>query len=183
MAKKKAQAKKTAGRPTKYDERYVEEVEKLTMLGLTDKQLAEFWEVSVATLFNWQKIYPEFLEAARRGKAIADGTVARSLYQRANGFTHDAVKILQYEGAPVIVPYTERYAPDTTAAVFWLKNRRPDLWRDKSEVLNKNDPADAETVPQSALQLAREIAFALRVGVENAAGATKSESPDTPTKH
>ena len=185
MAKKKAQAKKTAGRPSKFDERYIDEAEKLAMLGLTDKQLAAFWEISTGTLHAWGKAHPAFLSAIKAGKAVADGAVAQSLFKRATGYSHPAVKIFMPADAdePVYAPFTEHYPPDATSMIFWLKNRRPDLWRDKSEVLNKNDPADAETVPQSALQLAREIAFALRVGVENAAGATKSESPDTPTKH
>ncbi len=181
MAKKKAKAKKTAvGRPSKFDERYIEEAEKLTLLGLTDAQIADFWGVSVATLFNWQKAHPEFLEATRRGKAIADGTVARSLYQRANGSTHPAVKIFQYDGQPLRVPYTEHYAPDTSAAVFWLKNRRPDLWRDKSEVTNKTQPGD-DAPTQTALQLAREIAFALSVAMRSAEATTST--PDTPLTH
>jgi hypothetical protein len=37
-------------------------------------------------------------------------------------------------GAEHIVPYTEHYPPDTTACIFWPKNRRRDKWRDKHEI-------------------------------------------------
>ena len=66
--------------------------------------------------------------------------IADSLYHRAKGYSHPAVKILsvaQGAGQPSEVqevPYTEHYAPDTTAAIFWLKNRQPKKWRDKQEV-------------------------------------------------
>ena len=49
------------------------------------------------------------------------------------GYSHEAVKIFNDGGQPLIVPYTEHYPPDTTAAIFWLKNRRPEQWRDKSQ--------------------------------------------------
>jgi hypothetical protein len=70
------------------------------------------------------------------GKATADARVEQSLYRRALGYSHDAVKIFMPAGAvaPVIAPYVEHYAPDTTAAIFWLKNRRPDECRDKTDV-------------------------------------------------
>lgn len=122
-----------AGRPTAYKEEYNEQAYRLCLLGATDKELASFFHVSEQTLNSWKTAHPEFLESLKRGKSQADGEVADKLFQRAKGYSHDAVKILQYEGSPVIVPYTEHYPPDTTAAIFWLKNRRPDLWRDKQD--------------------------------------------------
>ena len=60
------------------------------------------------------------------------GRTERSLYERANGYSYDAVKIFMPSGAkkPVYAPYVEHMPPEMTAAIFWLKNRRPDLWRD-----------------------------------------------------
>ena len=103
---------------------------------------AAFWGVTVKTFYNWQKEHPGFLHALKEGKEKPDAQVERSLFERATGYTHDAVKILQYEGQPVIVPYTERYPPDSTSMIFWLKNRRPDRWRDKSEVEVTGDLAE-----------------------------------------
>lgn len=117
------------GRPSSYRPEFAVQAEKLCKLGATDPELADFFEVSVTTVRNWMRVHPDFL-AALKGKDEADDRVERSLYQKAIGYEHDAVKIFQVNGEPLIVPYRERVAPDTTAAIFWLKNRRPEQWRD-----------------------------------------------------
>lgn len=122
------------GRPTKYKEEYNELAYKFCLLGATDKRLAEFFNVDVSTINNWKIDFPDFFESIKRGKEQADATVAQSLFKRATGYEHEAVKIFNDQGAPLKVPYIERYAPDTTAAIFWLKNRQPSVWRDKQEV-------------------------------------------------
>lgn len=168
------------GRPSKFDPAFVEQAQKLALMGATDKQMADFWGVSEQTLNTWKHTHPEFLESLKAGKLIADGTVVQSLYRRANGYSHGAVKILQYEGAPVIVPYTEHYPPDTTAAIFWLKNRQPALWRDKVEVdQNHNIDGDAFSSP---LELARGIAFVLALGQREAEANTAAPAAP-PMKH
>lgn len=86
------------------------------------------------TLNAWKADYPAFLKSLKRAKAEADQRVEHSLYRRALGYSHDAVKILQNEGEPVIVPYVEHYPPDTVACIFWLKNRQPQQWRDVKAV-------------------------------------------------
>jgi hypothetical protein len=75
---------------------------------------------------------PEFLHALKLGKKEVDERVERSLYQRAVGYSYDAVKIFLPYGSkePVYAPYIEHVPPDTTAAIFWLKNRCPSQWRD-----------------------------------------------------
>ena len=136
--------KKEGGRPSKYIEGYNEQVEKLCKLGATDKQLADFFDVSEATIHNWKKDHPEFLESIKRGKEIADAMVAESLYHRAIGYSHPEDKIFcNSKGEETIVPTTKRYAPDATAGIFWLKNRRPDVWRDKREVDIGENAVDA----------------------------------------
>lgn len=117
------------GRPSKYRPEYAEQVERLCKLGLTDKELGEFFEVSEQTINAWKKKYPEFLEALKKGKVLADANVVESLYRRACGYQHDAVKILQHNGNPVVVDYTEHYPPDTTACLAWLHNRQRDKWQ------------------------------------------------------
>lgn len=88
--------------------------------------------MSESTLNLWKQEHSEFSESLKRGKRDADANVADRLYQRAMGYSHEAVKIFMPAGAgePVYAKYTEHYAPDTTACIFWLKNRRSDLWRD-----------------------------------------------------
>lgn len=121
------------GRPTKFSPEYVHQVEKLCKLGATDDGLAEFFEVTVSTINLWKQKHPEFSESLKRGKITADSAVAASLYKRAVGYSHPAVKIFNNQGEPLVVDYTEHYPPDTTACIFWLKNRQPQLWRDRIE--------------------------------------------------
>lgn len=119
------------GRPSKFKTEFIEQARKLAELGATDREAAEFFNVSEATLHRWKHDNEEFCEALKVGKEAADNRVEQSLYRRALGYSHDAVKIhVASDGGITEVPYTERYPPDTTAAIFWLKNRRPDLWRD-----------------------------------------------------
>jgi hypothetical protein len=122
-------------RPSKYNLDYPKQALKLCRLGATDKELADFFGVAESTLNKWKDDHPEFSESLKEGKALADAEVADKLFKRATGYEHAAVKIVANAntGQEHIVNYTERYPPDTTAAIFWLKNRRPDLWRDKTE--------------------------------------------------
>lgn len=122
------------GRPPKYDPSYVTKAEKLCALGATDADLADFFEVSVRSIERWKAQHEDFCRALKVSKEVADQRVERSLYQRAIGYETDAVKIFQYEGKEVIVPYREQVQPDTTAAIFWLKNRKPEQWRDVKDV-------------------------------------------------
>lgn len=128
---KKPEDKLKAGRPTDYRPEYVAQAVKLCELGATDIELADFFGVATSTLYLWKSKFPKFSEALKLGKDAADQRVERSLYAKATGYTFDSVKIMQNGGEPVIIPYREHVAPDTTAAIFWLKNRRRDEWRDK----------------------------------------------------
>ena len=127
--------KHPGGRPSKYRPEFAEQARKLCLIGATDVQIADFFGVIVQTLFNWRAEHPEFLEATKSGKSKHDQEVEDSLLHRAKGYSHAAVKIVAdaKTGAQVSVPYTEYYPPDTTACIFWLKNRQPERWRDRHE--------------------------------------------------
>lgn len=120
-------------RPSKYVPAFADQAAKLCKLGATDRDLADFFEVSESTLNLWKLTHAEFSESLKLGKEEADKRVEQSLYRRATGYSHDAVHIAQFQGNPVVVPYVEHHAPDTTACIFWLKNRKPAEWRDKVE--------------------------------------------------
>ena len=134
------------GRPSAYEPDYAEQARKLCLLGATDAQLADFFEVSEATINNWKKAHPEFLESIRSGKDLADAQVADSLYQRACGYSHPETKILQYEGQPIEVETVKHYPPDTAAAIIWLKNRQPGKWRDRIDHAHGIDPDSAGVI-------------------------------------
>lgn len=122
------------GRPTKYRPEYNAQASKLCALGATDADLADFFGVSVRTIDNWKVEHDGFLQSIKTAKEIADERVERSLYQRAVGYQTDAVKIFMPAGSsePVYAPYRENVPPDTTAAIFWLKNRKKEDWSDKT---------------------------------------------------
>lgn len=125
-----------AGRPSAYKPEFVRQAAKLCRLGATDVELADFFGVSITTIKRWITEHPQFRASLKSDKEPADSRVERSLFQRANGYTYDAVKIFPPKGdqtEPLIVPYREHVPPDTTACIFWLKNRRRDLWRDQQD--------------------------------------------------
>lgn len=122
------------GAPTKYKDEYDEQVYKLCLLGAIDEELADFFNVCVATINNWKKTEPQFLASIKRGKKQADSEVAQKLFKRATGYTHPEEKVFCNDGQIITHDTTKRYPPDTTACIFWLKNRQPDDWRDKQDI-------------------------------------------------
>lgn len=139
-----------AGRPTDYKEEFVKQAAKLSELGATDMEFADFFEVDVRTIYRWKHDHDDFCQAIKVGKEVADSRVERSLYQKAIGYEQDEVKIFMPGGAeePVYAPFTAKIAPDTTAAIFWLKNRRSQEWRDKSTVEHSVEKDTAEWLGQ-----------------------------------
>jgi hypothetical protein len=126
------------GRPTKFNKAFCDQVTKYCLLGATDEDLASFLDVTVTTISNWKTAQPEFFNAIKEGREIADANVGRRLYERAMGFEHDSEEI-KIMNDPVIGQYVERvpvrkiYPPDPTSMIFWLKNRQRTKWRDKIE--------------------------------------------------
>lgn len=127
MAQRK---RKEAGRPTDFRPKYCEQVERLCRLGATDEDIAAFFGKATSTINLWKAKHPKFLESIKKGKVVADIEVANSLYKRATGHVMKVEKVVN--GAKVRLNI--EVEPDTAAAIFWLKNRRKDHWRDKHEV-------------------------------------------------
>ena len=139
-------------RPSKYKEEYPKQAYKLCLIGATDAQLANFFEVNPDTIYEWKKVHEEFSESLKRGKQIADGEVAKSLYHRAKGYSHKAVHISNYQGEITQTDIIKEYPPDTTACIFWLKNRQSEMWRDKREYAVNEDNRDIEDFNIDELQ-------------------------------
>ncbi len=121
-------------RPSKFKDTFIAQAEKLCKLGATDIEVADFFEVDVRTIYRWKADHDGFCQALKAGKSESDDRVERSLFARATGYEHDEVDIRVVGGEIVQTPIRKYYPPDTTAGIFWLKNRRPDDWRDKQEV-------------------------------------------------
>jgi hypothetical protein len=106
---------------------------KLAALGLTDVEMADFLGVSSRTFTRWKLAKPEFCQVLKAAKGIADARVESRLYELAVGYTMEVEKVFCLGGKVVRVQTIEHHPPDTTACIFWLKNRQPGKWRDKSD--------------------------------------------------
>ena len=102
--------------------------------GLTDEQLAERMNITPSTLYEWKKRYSEISETLKKGKEIVDIQVENALLKRALGYSYEEVKIEETTDGEKVTTTTKEVIPDTTAQIFWLKNRRPDRWRDKQDM-------------------------------------------------
>lgn len=122
------------GRPSKYQPGFAALAEKFCRLGATDMELADALNVDKATINRWKAEHPDFRASVKKGKEEADERVVSSLYERAIGYQHEDMDIRAIEGQIVQTPIRKHYPPDTTAAIFWLKNRMPKEWRDKQDV-------------------------------------------------
>ena len=118
------------------------EPEGLTLLegwardGLTDEQIAGNIGINTSTLYDWKNKFPKISEALKKGKEVVDIQVENALLKRALGYTYKETTSECDENGELKVTkvVTKEVVPDTTAQIFWLKNRRPDLWRDKQNI-------------------------------------------------
>lgn len=134
-------------RPTNYRKEYAEQARKLCLLGYTDKQLADFFNVSEQTINTWKTKHPQFLESIKKGKEIADVEVVESLYKRAIGIEYEEVE-LKNDGKNKSKRVIKKLIPpDTTAQIFWLKNRQPHKWRDKQEIDHQSSDGSMSSKP------------------------------------
>lgn len=124
------------GRPTGYKEEYNDQALKLARLGATDKELADFFSVDERTINRWKEAHPQFCQSLKEGKLMSDARVSEALYTKAIGYEHNE----------------RHYPPDTTACIFWLKNRQPEKWRDKTDIA-----VDTTSVADALKQLADEL--------------------------
>lgn len=120
-------------RATKYEPTMCAAVRNYATLGATEQQIAKFLGVDRSTIVVWKAQHEDFAAAMAEGKEIADDQVELSLFRRANGYRHLAFKMFLHEGRVITKRYVEHYPPDTTACIFWLKNRRREQWRDVRE--------------------------------------------------
>ena len=119
--------------------------------GLIDEQIAQNIGIRAATLYEWKKRFPQFSEALKRGKEVVDRQVESALLKRALGYEYEEIKE-KFEGG-VLIERTvtkKEVVADTTAQIFWLKNRKPDTWRDKPEGTQKGDTSLFEGIVKAA---------------------------------
>lgn len=148
-----------------YQSRYARIAYKFFLLGATVEQLADALSVCKATIYNWAQRHPEFDMALRGGRELADANVASRLYARAMGYSHDEEVIkVTAKGEVIRVPTVKHYPPDPGAAIFWLKNRQPELWKERVEL--KEQPTIA-LVDKQAMDEALQCALTQAEEVRN----------------
>lgn len=141
---------KKGGRRGKYEEWITPEglikIEGWARDGLIDKQIAENIGISERTLTRWKEEHPSIMSALKKGKEVVDRQVENALLKSALGF-HYQEEMVTNQGEVVEVTKFEK--PNTTAQIFWLKNRKPEVWRDKQEHRVENiTPSFVEDVPE-----------------------------------
>lgn len=102
--------------------------------GLTDEQIAHNMGISRSTLNEWKDKFSDISDTIKKGKEVVDRMVENALLKRALGYEYTEQKIIVSEKDGKRVESTiKQVVPDVTAQIFWLKNRKPDEWRDKPE--------------------------------------------------
>jgi hypothetical protein len=174
--------KSTGGRPSDFKPEFTAEVERLCKLGMVDTDLAMYFGKSRSTISNWKRAHPEFFEALSRGKHKADLTVAAKLFESATGHEYHeehAFKLkretIRPDSTRVVEEYVEKVLllkqrpGDVTAQIFWLKNRRPDLWRDVKKIESEHK-VDISVRGREALEELKKDGFVVLEGEYNIVG-------------
>ena len=196
MTKRKANPKK-GGRPPKYDAGlHPGLAAALLVAGLIEKEVARMMQIDESLLSKWKVDHPEFLEALRDPKALVDKEVVSLLLKRARGFevtetkfyeeTTPAHQVMNREGLMVTIPAVtkthkevtkKQLAPNMSAIIFWLKNRQPNVWRDRQELTLPDVRAAFKSLAGPDIKALRE-AKAEVVDVEAEEIDTEDDAPD-----
>jgi len=170
--------KKKVGRPTSYKDKFADQAGKLCReKGYTDKNLAAHFKVSESTINKWKNDFSEFSESIKKGKDEYDSRVVeQSLLKRAVGYSYvETTRELQNESGEVFNEESEisiqtlvvtkkvnkHMAPDVTAQIFWLKNRRPQRWSDMKEIEHR---IEGISEPLTIEEMKKRIAEAEKAG-------------------
>lgn len=155
-----------AGRPTLYNDKMRKIAFNLALLGATDEQIADTLNIAVSTLNLWKNEHPEFMEAIRSGKTEADAKVAAGLYKRAIGFKFEETTIentmlttvsqagnVEMTPGVLVKRVKKMVPPDVTAQKFWLTNRQPGEWKEKTESKVTTTNFNIEPSPEEAAKI------------------------------
>lgn len=126
----------------KYTEDFPKRAEDYARQGMIDKQIARSLGISKAVFYEYQKKYPDFMDSIKKGKAPIDFEVENALLKRAMGYEYEEVHTeyrikgkADEKANPTLIKRIKKFVvPDTAACAFWLKNRRPKLWKDRHDV-------------------------------------------------
>ena len=142
------------GRKSKYKESFPEKAQELAKKGLSDREISKKLGICKTCFYDYQKEFPEFMDALKKGKYPADDNVEGALYIRAVGYDYEEqvteVRISEdgTQHTSVIKTYKKHMPGDVTAGIFWEKNRRPEKWGDARKIeLTDKDGASLAPKP------------------------------------
>jgi hypothetical protein len=142
------------GRPILYKPENADIARLACMLGATNDTLADRFEVSPRAVDNWIAAIPEFGDAVRQGRQVADESVVSALFARATGMERKVTKAFCHKGQPITVSYTVELPPDVRACMFWLRNRRPGQWRENRPLIDERDDLDFRGLEEASQRAA-----------------------------
>lgn len=135
-------------------------IESWARMGLTNEQIAKNIGVNADTFYTWLKKYPEISESIKKGKAPIDFEVENALFKRAIGYEYEEVEttIEEIDGKQRkrIKKIKKVALPETSAMIFWLKNRKPEQWRKLNPVVEAKLNAETEKLLKEAENLSLE---------------------------
>ena len=123
----------TPGQPELYNPTYCDLARDYCLVGATNEVLADYFGVSRRTIQNWIATHPDFADAVRKGRVVADAKVVRALFERATGFYGKVTRTTRYRGEKHTITTTICHPPDTQACMFWLRNRQREYWQARAE--------------------------------------------------
>jgi len=163
------------GRLTIYKLENAEVACQARVLGATNDALTGRFEVCRRTIDNWIATIPEFSKAVRQGREVADESVVSALFARATGMEQKMTRVFCHRGQPVTADYTVHLPPDVRACIFWLRNRRPEEWRESRPVV-----AEAKDEPNWVSELEAASERVRLEAVAERAARSAAEGPALP---
>ena len=107
---------------------------------MTDVELAKKININPDTLYEWKKRFPEISDAIKKGKEVIDFEVEQALLKRALGYSYtETRREIDANGKKKVIVTEKQVEPDTVAQIFWLRNRKPDRWRNNPETPEGTD--------------------------------------------
>lgn len=169
------------GPKSTYRPEYAKVAEALCARGASDADLADALGKGTFTITSWCSTYPEFGEAVRKGKAaVFDPKVERALAQRAIGYSVDTEEVKVLSGGEIVrYPVRKHFPPDTTACIFWLKNRNPEAWRDVHKVDHTGTFQLENLSSTELLAQIRQTAAELGISFDGPSGIAPAGTPKT----
>jgi hypothetical protein len=122
--------------------------------GLTDEQIYNNLGISKDTFYRYKREHQDFSDILKKGKEVVDRQVENALLKRALGYTYVETKTEESEKDGIKTTTTvKEVVPDTTAQIFWLKNRKRNEWRDKQEIEHSGETTSNVNIDMSKLSL------------------------------